>query len=219
MICADCTHIVWDWNGTLLNDVDIALGVTNQMLSERGLPQLTVQSYREVFGFPIREYYEKIGFDCTGFDQLAHEFVSRFYAQASRFRLYPEVTAVLNAAAERGMTQSILSASREQELRLVVDQLRITNYFCSIDGLSDNYAHSKVERGVLSLERLGVDPARTVLIGDTAHDSEVAGAMGSRCLLIANGHQSRARLTQRSEVVAENLAQVRSWIISSCNRG
>jgi len=57
--------IIWDWNGTLLNDVDICVESINILLSERGHKPLSKSLYREIFTFPVKAYYELAGFDFT----------------------------------------------------------------------------------------------------------------------------------------------------------
>ena len=53
--------IFWDWNGTLMDDVDFTHGCLNWMLETHGYPQrYDLNEYREIFGFPIEEYYTEM---------------------------------------------------------------------------------------------------------------------------------------------------------------
>ncbi len=76
----DIDHVIWDWNGTLLNDVPHAVETINFMLEPRGLPLMNIERYREVFSFPVRRYYETLGFDlqAESFAHLCDQFVDRF---------------------------------------------------------------------------------------------------------------------------------------------
>lgn len=208
MYIPEYSHVIWDWNGTLLDDLEISMGITNRMLAARGLPQLDTESYREVFRFPILDYYREIGFDVSCFNDLAVEFVREFHAQAHRFRLFPGVETALSRIEGYGLSQSILSASRESDLLVSVQQLGISSRFCSIDGLNDIHAISKIERGRRSLAALKAVPDRTLLIGDTTHDFEVAQAIGCDCLLIASGHQSRRRLDATGAAVIDSIQEL-----------
>jgi len=69
--------IIWDWNGTLLDDMDICISSMNRMLSKRELPELNIDKYRDVFTFPVIDYYKAIGFDFRKepWDVAAHEFI------------------------------------------------------------------------------------------------------------------------------------------------
>lgn len=56
-------HIIWDWNGTILNDVDHAVAMMNTLLVEHNLPLIDREYYREIFDFPVLHYYQKLGFN------------------------------------------------------------------------------------------------------------------------------------------------------------
>ena len=75
--------IFWDWNGTLLDDVDFTHGCLNWMLETHGYPQrYDLAEYREIFGFPIEEYYLRAGFDFARhpYPELAARFMEHYNA-------------------------------------------------------------------------------------------------------------------------------------------
>jgi phosphoglycolate phosphatase len=69
--------IIWDWNGTLLNDLDFCISTINILLKKRELPLLNHYSYKEVFSFPVKDYYQAVGFDFSKEDFAipAQEFI------------------------------------------------------------------------------------------------------------------------------------------------
>jgi len=189
-------HIIWDWNGTLLDDVDIVIDAMNNLLRRRGLPLINRESYKHIFTFPVKDYYARLGFDFSAepFEKLADEFTAEIYSNKYCYKLFPEVEGILEKVNCLGMTQSILSASAQDKLTEMVDTFGIGKYFKAVNGLSNHYAHSKIEAGKQCLSILGKKGDEVILIGDTAHDFEAAAALGCACLLIANGHQSYTRL-------------------------
>ena len=71
-------RVIWDFNGTILDDVDTGIEAVDVLLAKYGLPELkTRERYYEVFGFPIIDYYRRIGFDFekTDYSILANEWV------------------------------------------------------------------------------------------------------------------------------------------------
>ena len=56
-------HIIWDWNGTLINDAWLFVEIMNEELKDRKLPLITVKDYRKHFTFPVKKYYENLGFN------------------------------------------------------------------------------------------------------------------------------------------------------------
>lgn len=207
-------HVIWDWNGTLLNDVDIAVDAMNSMLERRNLPFLNIERYRNIFTFPVKDYYTQLGFDFSAepFEKLAAEYISTYNSYSYRFRLYDGVEEILSRIGRLGITQSILSASREPELIEAVRMMNIKDYFIRIAGLNNHYAASKVARGKDLLIDLGLKPDEALLIGDTVHDYEVAAELGCSCLLICSGHQSFRRIQNCNTGIVDTISDVVDFI-------
>lgn len=189
-------HIIWDWNGTLLDDTQACVAAINRMLDRRGLPRTDLERYREVFGFPVQGYYVQLGFDLASedWDGMAHEF-HRHYAETARpSGLRPGARDALDALRAAGQPMSILSACELGILRRMVGERGVDGFFDHIFGLGDLYAESKVDLGRRLLRHAGIEPESVLLVGDTVHDYEVAQALGCRAVLMAGGHQSVERL-------------------------
>ncbi len=73
-------HIIWDWNGTLMNDTWLCVEVLNSILQSRQMPSVSRESYRAQFDFPVIEYYERLGFDLVteAFEDLSVEFNNEY---------------------------------------------------------------------------------------------------------------------------------------------
>lgn len=189
-------HVVWDWNGTLLNDVDAVLGAIGDLLEGHGLARVDRDQYRAVFGFPILEYYKKLGFDFEkeSFEVLSERFVAHYAARASECALHSGSQDLFGALDKIGIVQSVLSAAHEPHLLRQLEHYGIRGHFRNVFGLSDHYAASKVARGKQLLDVCGFAAADTILVGDTDHDLEVGQELGIDVLLLADGHQSYERL-------------------------
>ena len=190
------THIIWDWNGTLLDDAWLCVDVMNGMLKERGLPLKTVSEYRELFDFPVKKYYAKLGynFDLEPFNEVGMEFINRYNKRQGEKCLHREALQVLAHFATLGFAQSILSAREQNELILETTSLGVFSFFDHIYGSDDHYAHGKTDVGIKLVHDLAISKEKLLFIGDTRHDAEVAGEIGIDCILIPNGHHSLARL-------------------------
>jgi phosphoglycolate phosphatase len=206
-------HIIWDWNGTLLDDTQAGVNAVNGMLAARSLPLIDVPTYRDVFGFPVKDFYRAIGFrlEQEDWDAMARDFHNLFLPDPS-MRLHLHAVAALDAFRDAGVGQSILSASEQSILDRMLAGYGITRYFDAVCGVDNLYGHSKRELGRALLARLALDPARVLLIGDSLHDHEVADALGVACLLIAQGHQSHARLSRSGVPVLDSLADIPTWL-------
>jgi phosphoglycolate phosphatase len=203
-------HVIWDWNGTLLDDVDLCVMLLNELIDERGLERVTREFYREHFGFPVRAFYEKVGFDFKrdDFTRLSHAFNLRYREEIERAGLQPDALAALQSLQRTGISQSMVSATEENMLVKMLDHFRIRRYFCRVKGLGDSHATSKVLLGVTLREELGLKNEHTLLIGDTLHDLETARAIGCRCLLFCGGHQNPARFADTGVTLLRGLKEL-----------
>lgn len=201
--------VIWDWNGTLLDDVDLCVEALNWLLAQFGYPQRYDRAqYQGIFGFPIEDYYRRAGFDFSkdSFADLAERYMQFYIPHSMACPLATDAPAVLAAVRDAGCRQVILSASPLTTLRRQAENLQVTSWFDQLLGLSDIYARSKVQLGRDWMARSGIDPARAVLVGDTLHDAEVARELGARCVLCAAGHQPRATLETAGVPVIDTLA-------------
>lgn len=198
-------HVIWDWNGTLLSDVDYAVQTVNLSLSKRQLPLITRSVYQEKFCFPIKAYYEKIGLPTQGdqFEVLCHEFVENFMKGIFDCPLVPGAREILAQVKNAGKMQSVLSASDQENLDRMMDAFKIKHLLDNVYGIENKYAAGKVHRGHQLVEAVKKDRAKTVLIGDTDHDLEVGKAIGISVILVAHGHQTKERLDKIHDMVIE----------------
>ena len=184
-------YCIWDFNGTILDDVETGIRSVNVLLRQRGLPVLEDKAaYRRVFGFPIRDYYERLGFDFERepYEVVAPLWVEQYLKHVVDAPLYEDVIETLELLRRRGVRQTVISATELGMLRQQLRQLGIDGYFEEILGLDNIHAASKM---ALAQEwRVRHPRARAIFLGDTDHDRETAAAMGAECYLIARGHQS-----------------------------
>lgn len=194
----DCKAIIWDYNGTLLNDLSIGVECINKMLTKRGLPLLTTESYRDVFTFPVKKYYELVGFDFNkeDWDKAAKEFIAHYTSLLPESGIFPEAIQLLSHFSTNGKKQFILSAMEQNMLNQSTKTENIRKYFDEISGIDNIYASSKIENGLKLIEKHQLQAHEVCLLGDTTHDYEVANELGCQCILIAAGHQSIDKLKQ-----------------------
>ena len=206
-------QIVWDWNGTLLNDVQASVNTINPLLASHSLPPTDVDHYRELFGFPVRNYYTAMGFSLENedWDLLARTFHVLFLADPS-IRLHTETLPTLRHCRDAGLRMSILSASEQNLLERMLADADVTAWFDFIHGIDNLHGHSKIETGRTLLKRLACPPAQILFVGDTLHDHEVATTLGCACVLISQGHQSHARLLTAGCPVLKSLAELPEFL-------
>jgi phosphoglycolate phosphatase len=189
-------HVIWDWNGTLLSDIEHAIRITNRLLREENLPGTTVEIYKEIFSFPVIEYYKKLGFNVSPekFSELCERFNQHFVDGLHECALWPGAEQTLAAIKKSGKMQSVLSASEQGILEHSIKRYALEEYFDHITGIADKAAGSKVSRGFELMKKAGVATRDTIMIGDTDHDLEVGKALEIDVILVEHGHQHIDRL-------------------------
>lgn len=204
------SHILWDWNGTLLDDRDLALSIVNDMLGKRGLAPISMATYLTLFDHPVMDFYRAIGLgpEVTPVAQVAAEFQSGYTAGYRNCQLQPGAEQMLWGLRKLGVKQSVLSASQRHTLRRLVTHFGAAAHFQSLLGLDDHLAHSKIELAETWLAKQPFLPERVLLIGDTTHDFDTAKAIGCDCLLVARGHQSRGKLAECGVPVIDDLRKL-----------
>lgn len=213
-------HIIWDWNGTLLNDLGLCLETINDMLYERGLNSVSPSTYLDIFGFPVRDYYLKLGFDFSEepFEEISTEFIRSYEAGRPGCTLMDGARELLQFFYTTELSQSILSASKNSYLEHAVLDYKVQDYFVLIEGLDNHHAASKLSLAEEHLDKLHIPPSSILLIGDTLHDADIADKLGLRCCLIPNGHHSKQRLEKSSATLVDSLAALRKLYISSLEK-
>jgi len=202
---ADKEHIIWDWNGTILDDVQYCVDTINPLLQQHQLSTISVERYRQLFEFPIRNYYDKLGFDYSrqSFEDLCHHFVDRYMEGVHCCEPYAAIEGLLAAVKVSGKTQSLLSATDQPNLEMMVQRFQYVDHFDFVYGIDNKLAASKLARGRELIVQSQISPEKTLMIGDTLHDLEVGLALGVEVVLLSHGHQSHGRLSaQHHRVLA-----------------
>ena len=199
--------IIWDWNGTLLDDLDICIIGINKYLTERNLKTLDKKRYRDIFGFPIGDYYQKIGFNLKkeSLEDLSVKFLKTYFENFNQTRLNTGAHEILTKFQEAGFHQYILSALDQPSLDDSIKQFKIENFFKSIQGAQDTLAKGKIDYGRELFAAENLNPESTILIGDTLHDKEVADSLNIKCVLYSGGHQTYDRLAINYSIVVSDL--------------
>jgi phosphoglycolate phosphatase-like HAD superfamily hydrolase len=186
------SHVIWDWNGTLLDDVGAVVEATTVAFRQAGIHvAVTGETYRRSFTRPIHLFYERLLGRPIGHDEwvrLDHAFHGAYTRFEDRCTLAPGAREVLGEIRELGWTQSVCSMLPEEYLLPAVERQGIAGHFVRIDGLRGaERGGAKLKNLVAHLEHLGVAPSRTVMVGDTVDDAVAARGAGIACILLDSG--------------------------------
>ena len=205
-------HIIWDWNGTLLNDVELCAGIMNMLLTQESLPNITIAKYKSIFTFPVIEYYKIAGhsFERTSFEVLGKQFMDEYELRKNNCKLFPGVAKLLSEIQSKNIKQHLLSAYEQNNLNNILKHFGIINYFQYIVGLDNIYAGGKSHLAQDLVMKIGSNGAagNILLIGDTIHDYEVAKEIDADCILVSQGHQDEERLLMLGIPVVKDIIEL-----------
>ncbi len=207
-------YIFWDWNGTLIDDVEISIRSVNISLAKRNLPLMDLERYDRTFSFPVINYYKGLGFDFEKepYDKLAVEYMDNYISLLPYSKLKANAESVLKRLHMLKVPQYVLSASEKILLLSELKKYSISDYFNDVIALDNIYAKGKIE---LAQEWFARNPleGRKILIGDMPHDFEVASALGMDCALICGGHSTREKLEKLGAPVFNDIKEVFNFIL------
>ncbi len=208
------TTVLWDWNGTLLDDPRLCLDVLNETIVEYGCEAISFERFREIYQHPLTNMYEALGFDLekTPFLQLSKDWHERYVPRSMTAPLYECAIPLLERFQLLGKKQHILSALPQHLLEAAVAERKIGGYFGSVRGSQKAGELEKGAGGRALLHELGVESNTVVLIGDSSHDAEVAKELGIGCLLHSDGLESAARLRKHGLPVLERLSELMNFL-------
>jgi len=205
-------HIIWDWNGTLFNDVELCTDIMNILLTQESLPNISTKRYKEIFTFPVIEYYKIAGhtFENKSFEVLGKQFIVEYELRKNNCGLFPGVIELLNDLHEKKITQHLLSAYEQESLNAIIKLYGINTFFENIVGLDNIYASGKSHLAHELSNRINSngEAENILLIGDTIHDYEVAKEINSDCILLSHGHQDEERLLKLGIPVAGDFSEL-----------
>lgn len=202
--------IILDFNGTILDDVNLSLKCINYLI-EKYLDKdpISLETYRNIFGFPVKDYYEKVGFDFKkdNWFEVAKVWMDFYESHFDEAKIYDGIISFLVENKKRGYRNVVLSASENLMLKKQLEKLKLTQYFDEVLGIDDIYATSKVEVAKKFMARQ--KEGEYIMLGDTLHDYEVAKELNIPCILISNGHQAHSVLMQSNCVVKRSIKEVK----------
>lgn len=209
-------YIVWDWNGTILDDLQVNLEVENTLLSRRGRKLIKdIDEYHEKFQFPIIKFYESLDFDLENekFEDIAREYVLEFDERFYELETFPDAEGVIREFKYKGIEQIILSQTEQRWLEKQVNFHEMDYLFTELLGARDIYVKGKIAIALAWLTKNDIDSNDVLMVGDTLHDFEVAQNIGCDCILIARGHNSKDRLLATGAVVLDSIEELRRLVI------
>ena len=189
-------NIIWDWNGTIIDDAWLFVDIMNSFLKKELLPPTSLKHYRKNFCFPIQDYWRNLGFKFTkkDFDVLNAKFIQEYQKKMFLPNLHGGVESLLFNLQQKQIQQFVLSASEKRLLKESVNYYGLNSFFRGVYGVNNLNAIGKLSLGKFVCQQHKLVFHETLFIGDTEYDCEVAQSLGCRVILVSHGHINHQRL-------------------------
>ena len=199
-------HIIWDWNGTLVDDAWLFVELMNCLLKKRGLPVISIIDYQNTFCFPLENYYKKLGFNLAAepYEIPSMEFIKLYDENKYRPLLYPYTIQLLKMASSCGVKNYLLSAQNAESLLPLVSFYKLNRFFQLIKGTDNFHARRKENIAGEMLNNLTTKNNEVLFIGDTNMDVRIAQRYNSNIIALTFGHQSKNRFPKKKITLVEN---------------
>jgi phosphoglycolate phosphatase len=202
-------NIIWDWNGTLLDDIQVCSDLVNSGLEKIGRPRYCLQQQREMYAIPIIKYYESFGVTPEEYRNIAGDFLDKHKSLLPSISLRSKIIDALTYAKSNNIKQYVLSSHLQDHIEEGLALKEIKHYFDAVYGLPQGSSGlPKSEIGRKLIVQHEIIPNETVLFGDSVHDYEVAQEIGVDCVLVAGGHQCDKKLRATGARVVEDTSQI-----------
>jgi phosphoglycolate phosphatase len=207
---------VFDWNGTLLDDLEAIVAGDNAERAIFGLAPSDIDSFRQNFKIPISKFYEGIGISPEEFSEKSEAGAKAFHEAyeplVENCSLRPGALELLNYLKNNGFVCIILSNHTHERISFHLNRMDCSNYFETIlanDDIHSNHFVGKSGRLKTYLEETGQDPSRAFIVGDTIEETEIARELCLKSISITGGFGLEERLiTAKPDIVIHNLADI-----------
>lgn len=207
-------NIVWDYNGTIVDDAKLAVDAENIVLQSYNKPPITLEYYLKECKMPILNFYKKIfDFEYYDFKEIADRFFFQYDRLSETANVFPEVRRMIAKFSEKGCRQGVVSGFETARLTLSLKKFGLEKYFCFLSGSDDIECGDKSSRAVEVLKQYDFSPKETLFIGDMYHDYETARKVGADCVLIAKGHQGGDVLRACNVTVIDSAEELENMLL------
>ena len=207
-------NIIWDWNGTIVDDAWVFVDIMNRFLKKNNLPIISLEDYQQNFCFPIQNYWRSLGFKFTPkeFNKLNSKFISEYKKNMFLPQIHGGVFSLLKKIKNKNIKQYILSASEDNLLKKSVAFYKLADLFEDVCGVDNLNAKGKKELGQFLFKKYHLKPSETLIIGDTEYDYEVAKMLNCSVVLISHGHINHKRLKKICSNVVASVSELNDFL-------
>ena len=207
--------IVFDWDGTLVDSTAIIADSLQQACRDVGEPVPAAIDARYVIGLGLADALRIVapGLPRERHPELVARYRHHFVTRDARIALFDGVRELLAELEAAGFRLGIATGKSRAGLDRALAQQGIGGHFTATRCADEGFPKPHPDMLVHLMDRAGVAPHETLMIGDTTHDLELARNAGAAALAVAYGaHESEGLLQLAPLATVHSIAELRAWL-------
>jgi phosphoglycolate phosphatase len=210
--------IVWDWDGTLADSTGLITDALLNAAAQVGLPTLTSSKASSIIGLGLREAIHALYGDIPAAQAqaLATQYSNNYYAGESSIPLFAGAVDTIKTLNKRGFKLAVATGKGRRGLNLALQHCALTHYFHATRTVDECFSKPHPQMLHELMEALVVLPERTLMIGDTSYDLQMAKNAGVRSVGVTYGAQ-KAEQWQHLEPLRQfnNFNSLSAWLLEA----
>ena len=202
-------NIIFDWSGTLVDDLNAVWRSTNFTLKQSGRPEMTLAEFRSEFSLPFDQFYERVT-PGVSLDQLEIWYKASFQEEQKSIKPLPHALEFFEFCRQHDIKTYLLSTIHPDHYRVQSADLpfKFDHAYVRIMDKRKRIAEILLEQNL--------NPAQTVFIGDMEHDVETARAGGIKSCAVLTGYNTRDQLAAANpDLIVDHLGELQSMFEQS----
>ncbi len=208
--------LIFDWDGTLVDSIDAIVGCTLATLHELGLDGIPETTVRGAIGLGLRETVERYrpGCDEATFAEVLEVYRRHWWATYGwQMAPFPGVEGLLHELAGRGHLLAVATAKSRRGRVHDFERTGLGRHFHASRTMDDSPGKPDPHMIESLIEELGSTPSRTLMVGDTCHDLEMAANAGVAAVAVLSGSQTREQLEPaRPVAILGGVGEIAGWL-------
>ncbi len=208
--------IVWDWDGTLADSTGMITRAIVKAAEQAGLPALTPEAASSIIGLGLRESIETLypGISDEQARVLATQYNVNYFAGESEILLFDGAADTIKALSRRGFKLAVATGKSRRGLNLALEHTQLRNYFHATRTVDECFSKPHPQMLDELMDDLVVMPERTLMIGDTSYDLQMAKNAGVHAVGVSYGAQSADVWQELSPVQQfDSFGALSAWLL------
>lgn len=188
--------LVFDWDGTLIDSAPTIVFCIQSACRDLGLPVPADERASHVIGLGLREALSSAipGLPPEGYGRVIERYRMHFLGRDAGIPLFRGVQAMLTGLSDRGHVLALATGKSRAGLMRALDHTGLKSLFASSRCADQCAPKPAPDMLVALMDELGMNPANTLMIGDTVHDLQMAANAGTQAVAVSYGAHSQEQL-------------------------